>query len=72
MHRFHIDSDGKHKCDHTRSVDTKQLDDGSDHTFVSVGGSEAFIPSFLFKVLPPLMFCMLLSIRLCRTDTKVQ
>jgi len=26
---------GVHKCDHTPGVDTKQLDDGIDHTFVS-------------------------------------
>jgi len=38
--RFLIDSDGVHKCDHTRGIDTKQLDDGIDHTFVSAGGSE--------------------------------
>jgi hypothetical protein len=31
------DLDGVHKCDHTRGVDTKQLDDGVDHTFVSIG-----------------------------------
>jgi hypothetical protein len=37
---FLIDSDGVHKCDHTRGVDTKQLDDGTDHTFVSAGGRE--------------------------------
>ncbi len=29
------DLDGVHKCDHTRGVDTEQLDDGVDHTFVS-------------------------------------
>jgi hypothetical protein len=27
-------------CNHTRSVDTKQLDDGIEHTFVAAGGSE--------------------------------
>ena len=31
------DSHGVHKCDHTRGVDTKQLDDGIDHTFISAG-----------------------------------
>src|SRR5712671_1029535 len=30
-----IDSDGVHKCDDTRGVDSKQSDDGIDHTFVS-------------------------------------
>ena len=34
-----------HKCDHTRGVDTKQLDDGIDKTFVSAGGSETTFPS---------------------------
>jgi len=53
------DSDGVHKCDHTRGADEKQLDDGVDHTFVSPPGrTETFCPSFLFK--------------LWRTDTKVQ
>src|SRR3989442_12834322 len=37
--RFLIDSDGAHKCDDTRGVDSKQSDDGIDHTFVSAGGS---------------------------------
>jgi hypothetical protein len=39
VHQVSDDSDGVHKCDHTRGVDTKQLDDGIDHTFVSAGGS---------------------------------
>jgi len=47
------DADGVHKCDHTRGVDTKQLDDGIDHTFVSACGSETICPSFLFKLCPP-------------------
>ena len=38
--RLSIESDGVHKCDHTRGIDTEQLDDGVDHTFVSSGGSE--------------------------------
>ncbi len=46
------DLDGVHKCDHTRGVDTKQLDDGVDHTFVSAGGSETICPSFLPKLCP--------------------
>jgi hypothetical protein len=50
--RFLIDSDGVHKRDHTRGVDTKQLDDGIDHTFVSAGGSETLFPSFSFKPCP--------------------
>jgi len=37
--RFLTDCDGVHKCDHIRGVDTKQSDDGIDHTFVSAGGS---------------------------------
>ncbi len=52
-HQVSDDSDGVHKCDHTRGVDTKQLDDGIDHTFVSAGGSETICPSFLFKLCPP-------------------
>ena len=36
--RFLIDSDGVHKRDDTRDVDSKQSDDGIDHTFVSAGG----------------------------------
>jgi hypothetical protein len=52
-HQVSDDSDGVHKCDHTRGVDRKQLDDGIDHTFVSAGGSETICPSFLFKLCPP-------------------
>jgi len=40
VHQVSDYSDGVRKCDHTRGVDTKQLDDGIDHTFVSAGGSE--------------------------------
>jgi hypothetical protein len=55
--RFLIDSDAVHKCDHTRGVDTKQSDDGIDHTFASASGSETICPSFLFLVkLCPLEF----------------
>src|SRR5216683_352449 len=46
--RFLIDSDGVHKCDDTRGVDSKQSDDGIDHTFVSAGGSGTLFPSLLF------------------------
>ncbi len=45
VHQVSDDSGGVHKCDHTRGVDTKQLDDGIDHTFVSAGGSETLFPS---------------------------
>ena len=44
------DSDGVHKCDHTRGVDTKQLDDGIDHTFVSTGEGETLCPSLRFPL----------------------
>jgi hypothetical protein len=50
--RVSDDSDGVHKCDHTRGVDTKQSDDGIDHTFVSAGESETIFPSFSFKRCP--------------------
>ena len=53
VHRFLIDSDGVHKCDHTRGVDTKQLDDGIDPTFVSAGGSETLCPFLPFRLCPP-------------------
>jgi len=46
------DQDGVHKCDHTRNVETKQLNDGIDHTFVSAGGSETLCPSFLLRLCP--------------------
>ena len=39
MHQVSDDSDGVHNCDHTRGVDTKQLDDGIDDTIVSAGRS---------------------------------
>jgi hypothetical protein len=39
VHQVSDDSDGVYKCDHTRSVEKKQLDHGIDHTFVSDGGS---------------------------------
>jgi hypothetical protein len=58
-----------YKCDHTRGVEKKQLDDGIDHTFVSDGGSAlsvfslSFVPfDVLYVVVDPT----------CRTDTKVQ
>lgn len=35
--RFLIDTDSVHKRDHTRDANTKQLDDGVDHNFVSAG-----------------------------------
>src|SRR5258705_10801192 len=46
--RFLIDSDGVHKRDDTRDVDSKQSDDGIDHTFVSAGGRWDDLFSFLF------------------------
>jgi hypothetical protein len=46
------DSDGEHKCNHTRHVDTKQLDDGTDHTFVSAGRDETPCASFLYTLCP--------------------
>ncbi len=49
MHQVSDDSDGVHKCDHTRGVDTKQSDDGIDHTFVSAGESETICRSFLLS-----------------------
>jgi hypothetical protein len=52
VHQASDDSNGVHKSDHTRGVDTKQLDDGIDHTFVSVCGSETLCPSFLFDLCP--------------------
>src|SRR5467141_1088790 len=51
--RFLIDSDGVHKCDDTRGVDSKQSDDGIDHTFVSAGGSGTLFPfSSLLSFVP--------------------
>jgi hypothetical protein len=44
------DSDGVHRCDQTRGIDTKQLDDGVDYTLVLAGGSETICPSFLLKL----------------------
>src|SRR5712664_1131974 len=67
--RFLIDSDGVHKRDDTRDVDSKQSDDGIDHTFVSAGGR--WDDLFSFRALSLLMFIML-SILHCKTDTKVQ
>ena len=52
VHQVSDDSDGVHKSDHTRGVDTKQLDDGVDYTFVSAGESETICPSFLSKLCP--------------------
>jgi hypothetical protein len=52
VHQVSDDSDGVHKCDHTRGVEKKQLDDGIDHSFVSAGGSETICQSFLFKLCP--------------------
>ncbi len=46
--RFLIDSDGVHKRDDTRDVDSKQSDDGIDHTFVSAGGSGTIYSLFSF------------------------
>lgn len=43
---------GVHKCDRTRGIDTKQSDDGIDHTFVSAGGSETLCPSLLSELCP--------------------
>ena len=48
VHQVSDDSDGVHKCDHTRGVDTKQLDDGIDHTFVSAGRSGDALSVFSF------------------------
>ena len=73
MHQVSDDSDEVHKCDHTRGVDTKQLDDGIDHTFVSPGGSgDALSVFFLLSFVPFDVYYVLLSIQHCRTDTKVQ
>jgi len=47
--RFLIDSDGVHKCDDTRGVDSKQSDDGIDHTFVSADESETICRSFFLS-----------------------
>lgn len=52
VHQISDDSDGVHKCDYTSGVDTKQSDDGIDHTFISAGASETICPSFLFKLCP--------------------
>ena len=39
---FLIDSDGVHKCDHTRSVEKKQLDDGIGETLLASARRVAF------------------------------
>jgi hypothetical protein len=59
------------KCDYTSGVDTKQLDDGIDHTFISAGASETICPSFLFNFVP-LDVCYVVADPALRTDTKVQ
>jgi|GEM_PF-4147557 len=41
-----------HKCDHTGAVDTQQLDNGVDHTFVSApAGVRRSVREFLFYAL---------------------
>jgi hypothetical protein len=53
VHQVSDDSYGVHKGDHTRGVDTKQLDDGIDYTFVSAGRSgDALSVSSLLSFVP--------------------
>src|SRR5258707_6229704 len=70
--RFLIDSDGVHKRDDTRDVDSNQSDDGIDHTFVSAGGRWDDLSVSSFKLRFPRCLLWFLSIQHSRTDTKVQ
>ncbi len=62
------DSDGVHKCDHTRGVDTKQLDEGIVDTFVSVSiavvsqGTSALRKLTLLQLRAAVRYCIERSI----------
>jgi hypothetical protein len=66
------DSHGVHKCDDTRGVDTKQLDDGIDHTFISAGREGDALSSLSLLGFVRFDLYYVLSGQFCRTDTKVQ
>ncbi|HET9376679.1 MAG TPA: hypothetical protein VFO40_17020, partial [Chthoniobacterales bacterium] len=66
------DLDGVHKCDHTRGVDTEQLDDGTVHTFVWTGRQGDALSVLPLLGFVPFDLHYLLASHHSRTDTKVQ